>query len=91
MNPTSKFPPPSNQPGTLRWLLRFSFFLALFAVIALLVIYVIINLKGTDIPRATTLSPANQPSPAASASATPVLPSGTAGHAAEKSEPPKRP
>ncbi len=86
MNPASKFPPsskhPGKQPGTLRWLLSFSLFLALFALIALLVSYGVISLNGTDKPAATVAQPAHQPTPATKASEPPVLPSGTAGHAA---------
>lgn len=92
MNSESKFPPAANQPsgnssGTLRWVLRFGFFLILFAVIALLVSYGVISLKDPDKPAAGTTPPTSQPTPATQASEPPVLPSGTAGHAAATPSP----
>ncbi len=91
MNPASKFSPSAKQsgkqPGTLRWLLSFSFFLALFALLALLVSYGVISLNGTDKPAATAAPPSPAATPAAQASESPVLPSGTTGHAAAAPSP----
>lgn len=99
MNLESKYPPSSQQSGkqsgTLRWLLSFGFFLLLFAVIALLVSYGIISLKGTDNTANSTPQPASQPTgqptgqsaPTAQSNQPPVLPSGTAGHAAATPSP----
>jgi hypothetical protein len=86
MNLESKYPPRSKQSSTFPWLLRFGFFLLFFAVIALLVSYGIISLKGTDntansAPQSAS-QPAGQPAPTAQSNEPPVLPSGTAGHAA---------
>lgn len=95
MNHESKYPPsseqPGKQPGTLRWLLSFGFFLLLFAVIALLVSYGVISLKSTDNTANSATQPAGQSTgqsaPTAQSSQPPVLPSGTAGHAAATPSP----
>ena len=95
MNPVNKLSPSArttgkqadNQSGSLRWLLSFGFFLVLFAIIALLVSYGVISLKGTDSPANTANQPANQPTPSVQTSQPPVLPSGAAGHAAVSPSP----
>ena len=95
MNLESKYSPsskqPGKQPGPLRWLLSFGFFLLLFAVIALLVSYGVISLKGTDSTANSAPQPVNQPTgqlaPTTQSNQPPVLPSGTAGHAAATPSP----
>lgn len=87
MNPEAKFPPPSKQSGTLRWLLSFGLFLVLFAVVALLISYGVISLNGRDNPTNSATQPTNQSSPAVQTSDPPVLPSGAAGHAAVSPSP----
>jgi hypothetical protein len=77
---------PDNQPlpnrltASVRWLLSFTFFLALFAALITLVSYGFLSLSGAEQKQSAAASPPKAtPSPNAEP---PVLPSGTAGHVA---------
>lgn len=87
--------PSANQPAnqtspkrlnaTVRWLLSFSFFLALFAALITLVSYGVLNLSGAEPKQsAAAATPQTTPAPQTEPS---VLPSGTAGHVADNQTP----
>jgi hypothetical protein len=73
-------PPPNRLSASVRWLLSFSFFLALFAVLITLISYGFISLSGVEQKQAAAA--ARQPTTQAPSPEPSVLPSGTAGHVA---------
>lgn len=64
----------NSNSGVLRWAVRFGLYLILFAGLALLVSYGFQRLGNPEKPAAV------QPTPVPSASVTPALPTGAAGH-----------
>ncbi len=88
-SPTSNQPTPNRLKPALRWLLSFTFFLTLFAVLITLIGYGFIRFSGAEQKQTATSMPAATPSPSIEPS---VLPSGAAGHVAgNQAQPPTRP
>src|SRR5262245_45543884 len=77
--PSSNQPIPNRFKAALRWLLSFTFFLALFAVLVTLIGYGFIRFSGAEQKRAATATPTAMPSPSPEPA---LLPSGAAGHVA---------
>lgn len=96
-NQSAAQPSPRRLNATLRWLLSFTCFLALFAVLITLISYGFISLGSVKPKQAAAAQPANSapsatPAPGAEP---PALPSGTTGHVAgnqaqSSSQPPPR-
>ena len=72
-------PTPNRFKTTLRWLLSFTFFLALFAVLITLIGYGFIRFSGVEQKQAAISAPTATPTPSIEPV---VLPSGAAGHVA---------
>ena len=78
-NQSANQPAPNRLKAALRWLLSFTFFLALFAVLITLIGYGFIRFNGAEQKQAATSALTAKPSPSPEPA---VLPSGAAGHVA---------
>ena len=83
--PTNQ-PTPNQLKAALRWLLSFTFFLALFAVLITLIGYGFIRFSGAEQKQAATSTATATPSPSPEPG---ELPSGAAGHVAGNQTPPR--